>query len=67
MRRSEKEITDRPELLRIVAGAKVCRVAMSDGARPYLVPLSFALDGDDLIAGKCSPAARRTTGPGAAR
>lgn len=49
MRRNEKEITDRPELLRILAGAKVCRVAMSDGARPYLVPLSFALDGDDLI------------------
>lgn len=49
MRRKEKEITEREELRRILAGARVCRVAMCDGDRPYLVPLSFALDGDDLV------------------
>jgi nitroimidazol reductase NimA-like FMN-containing flavoprotein (pyridoxamine 5'-phosphate oxidase superfamily) len=49
MRRSEKEIADRAELQRILAAARVCRVAMCDGDRPYLVPLSFALDGDDLV------------------
>lgn len=49
MRRDEKEITDRGELRRILEAARVCRVAMVDGGRPYLVPLSFALDGDDLI------------------
>lgn len=49
MRRKEKEITDREELRRILAAARVCRLAMCDGERPYLVPLSFALDGDDLV------------------
>ena len=49
MRRREKEITDRAELLRILRDARVCRLALSDGDRPYLVPLSFALDGDDLV------------------
>ena len=49
MRRSEKEITDRRELRRVLEAARVCRLAMSDGGRPYLVPLSFALDGDDLV------------------
>ncbi len=49
MRRSEKEITDRAELRRILRDARICRLAMSDGDRPYLVPLTFALDGDDVI------------------
>jgi nitroimidazol reductase NimA-like FMN-containing flavoprotein (pyridoxamine 5'-phosphate oxidase superfamily) len=49
MRRSEKEIADRAELRRILASARVCRLAMSDGDRPYVVPLTFALDGDDLV------------------
>ncbi len=49
MRRKDKEITDRAELRQILAGARVCRLAMSDGDRPYLVPLTFALDGDDLV------------------
>jgi nitroimidazol reductase NimA-like FMN-containing flavoprotein (pyridoxamine 5'-phosphate oxidase superfamily) len=49
MRRKDREITDRAELLRILREARVCRLAMSDGDRPYLVPLSFALDGEDLV------------------
>lgn len=49
MRRADKEITDREELRRILRDARVCRLAMVDGDRPYLVPLSFALDGDDLV------------------
>lgn len=49
MRRSEKEIRDPVELRRILRDARVCRLAMSDGDRPYLVPLAFALDGDDLV------------------
>ena len=49
MRRKEKEITDPAELRRILREARVCRMAFSDGDRPYLVPLSFALDGDDLV------------------
>lgn len=49
MRRREKEITDRAELRRILGAAHLCRLAMVDGDRPYLVPLTFALDGDDLV------------------
>jgi nitroimidazol reductase NimA-like FMN-containing flavoprotein (pyridoxamine 5'-phosphate oxidase superfamily) len=49
MRRDEKEITDLAELWRVVRGARVCRLAMSDGDRPYLVPLTFAIDGEDLV------------------
>jgi nitroimidazol reductase NimA-like FMN-containing flavoprotein (pyridoxamine 5'-phosphate oxidase superfamily) len=49
MRRGEKEITDPAELRRILDDAKVCRLAMSDAGRPYVVPLTFALDGDDLV------------------
>jgi nitroimidazol reductase NimA-like FMN-containing flavoprotein (pyridoxamine 5'-phosphate oxidase superfamily) len=49
MRRTDKEIADPGELRRILEGARVCRVAMVDGGKPYLVPLSFALDGDDLV------------------
>jgi nitroimidazol reductase NimA-like FMN-containing flavoprotein (pyridoxamine 5'-phosphate oxidase superfamily) len=49
MRRREKAITDRGELRRILREARVCRVAVVDGDRPYLVPLTFALDGEDLV------------------
>jgi hypothetical protein len=49
MRRREQEITDVAELRRILRDARVCRLAMVDGDRPYLVPLTFALDGDDLV------------------
>jgi nitroimidazol reductase NimA-like FMN-containing flavoprotein (pyridoxamine 5'-phosphate oxidase superfamily) len=49
MRRKDQEITDRAELFRILGGARVCRLAMVDGDRPYLLPLTFAVDGDDLV------------------
>jgi nitroimidazol reductase NimA-like FMN-containing flavoprotein (pyridoxamine 5'-phosphate oxidase superfamily) len=49
MRRKDREITDRAELMRILADARVCRLAMSENDRPYLVPLSFALDGEDVV------------------
>lgn len=49
MRRREQEITDPAELRRVLAAARVCRLAMADDDGPYLVPLTFALDGDDLV------------------
>ncbi len=49
MRRKDKEITDEDELRRILCDARMCRLAMTDGDRPYLVPLTFALDGDDVV------------------
>ena len=48
MRRSEKEITDQNEIREIIERSQVCRVAMIDGERPYVVPLCFGLDGDSI-------------------
>lgn len=42
MRRSDKEIKD-PEILReILNQSEVCRIALCDGEKPYLVPMNFA-------------------------
>ena len=42
MRRQDLEIADRAEVETIIQEARVCRLAMCDGDRPYVVPLSFA-------------------------
>jgi uncharacterized protein len=41
MRRSEKEITDESAIEAIINASLVCRLALSDGNQPYIVPLSF--------------------------
>lgn len=41
MRRKEKEIADKSDLDAIIRKATVCRLAMSDGIQPYVVPLCF--------------------------
>jgi uncharacterized protein len=41
MRRKDKEISDRAAMEAVIAEATACRVAMVDGGRPYLVPMSF--------------------------
>ena len=41
MRRKEKEITDKAEIESIIKQSAVCRLAMSDGEGPYIVPLCF--------------------------
>ena len=41
MRRSEKEITDESAIEAIINSSIVCRLALSDGDQPYIVPLSF--------------------------
>ena len=41
MRRSEKEITDESAIEAIINASLVCRLALSDGDQPYIVPLSF--------------------------
>jgi uncharacterized protein len=45
MRKAKKEIVDREELYRILDEAKVMRLGMLDGDRPYVVPLNFAREG----------------------
>jgi len=41
MRRKEREITQRDEIDAIINGALVCRLALADEGRPYIVPLCF--------------------------
>lgn len=48
MRRQDKEITDPNELHRILDEARVVHLGMVDGGRPYVVPLNFAREGDEL-------------------
>ncbi|MBS4023742.1 MAG: pyridoxamine 5'-phosphate oxidase family protein [Dethiobacter sp.] len=48
MRRKERQITDINRLHEVINNASVCRVAMADGLRPYLLPLSFGFDGKNL-------------------
>ncbi len=44
MRRFEYEIQELPEIEEIIGLAKVCRLAMSVGDQPYLVPLCFGYE-----------------------
>ena len=48
MRRADREITDLVEIEAILHRAVVCRLAMCEGARPYIVPLCFGYDGSAL-------------------
>lgn len=41
MRRSERQVTDRVQVQAILSQCKVLRLAMIDGARPYVVPLNY--------------------------
>jgi uncharacterized protein len=48
MRRKDKEITGKKEIRSIIEKAQVCRLAMTQGAKPYLVPLCFGITGNTL-------------------
>lgn len=48
MRRQDKELHDPVVVRAILSEALCCRVAMVDGDRPYVIPVSFVLDGDGL-------------------
>ena len=41
MRRKEKEITKKEEIEKILKQSHVCRLAMVDEDKPYLVPMNF--------------------------
>ena len=49
MRRRDKEITDRREIDAIIRAAQVCRIALARGDEPYVVPVSFGYDGENLF------------------
>ena len=48
MRRKEKEITDRAVIESIVLRSSVCRLALSEDNRPYIVPLCFGYKDNTL-------------------
>lgn len=41
MRRKDKEITDPAQLEAILRDAQVCRIGLSEGGMPYIVPVCF--------------------------
>lgn len=49
MRRSEKEIKEKAEIEAIIREAVVCRLAMSEDDRPYIVPLNFGYKDNTLF------------------
>jgi uncharacterized protein len=44
MRRKEKEVKDRSEIEAIIHKSPVCRVAMCEDNKPYVVPLNFGYE-----------------------
>ena len=48
MRRKENEITDKTAMESIILGSSVCRLALSEEDRPYIVPLCFGYEDDTL-------------------
>jgi len=48
MRRKDKEIQSDSDIRAIIRDARVCRLAMSENNRPYVVPLCFGCRNDSL-------------------
>jgi nitroimidazol reductase NimA-like FMN-containing flavoprotein (pyridoxamine 5'-phosphate oxidase superfamily) len=44
MRRKDREVSSMDEIIKIIDKCKVCRIAMNDGSRPYIVPLNFGYE-----------------------
>jgi hypothetical protein len=53
MRRSDREITDRNEILGVMEKCDVCRLALNDAeyGYPYILPLNFGMkaDGEQIV------------------
>lgn len=46
MRRKDKEITDKSIIEKIINEAELCRIGLSDGNEPYIVPMNFGYKDD---------------------
>ncbi|MCL2773442.1 MAG: pyridoxamine 5'-phosphate oxidase family protein [Oscillospiraceae bacterium] len=44
MRRNEREITDKTEIIKVTDKCDVCRVALSHNNVPYIVPMNFGYE-----------------------
>jgi uncharacterized protein len=60
MRRKDREITDRAEIEAILREAQVCRIALTDGEGPYIVPMSFGYE-DGMIYLHSAPDGKKIT------
>jgi len=49
MRRTDKEITSRDELVKILNSAMVCRLAFQEDECPYIVPLNYGFSWSDEL------------------
>jgi nitroimidazol reductase NimA-like FMN-containing flavoprotein (pyridoxamine 5'-phosphate oxidase superfamily) len=49
MRRKDRELTDKADLLAILDEAGVCRIAIQTGKAPYIVPLNFGYSWEDKL------------------
>ncbi|MDX9959286.1 MAG: pyridoxamine 5'-phosphate oxidase family protein [Spirochaetia bacterium] len=49
MRRKDRELTDKSDLLAILDEADVCRLAMQTGQAPYIVTLNFGYSWEDQL------------------
>ena len=47
MRRTDREITDHAEILSIMEKCQVCRLALHNGAYPYILPVNFGMEEKD--------------------
>jgi len=48
MRKKEQEITNRSEIDGIIRESKICRLALCDGDKPYIVPVNFGYKNNSL-------------------
>ncbi|MCG8572633.1 MAG: pyridoxamine 5'-phosphate oxidase family protein [Spirochaetes bacterium] len=44
MRKKEKQMTDPAEIDAVLLNNKICRIALSDNNKPYLIPMSYGYD-----------------------
>ncbi len=49
MRRKEKETVQRSEIDKIINKSDVCRIAFTKDNLPYIIPISFGYDGNNLF------------------
>ena len=47
MRKADREIKSRDEIIEIIKRCDVCRLAFNNGEYPYIIPLNFGIEVDD--------------------
>lgn len=47
MRRSDREIQNREEMIAVMEKCDVCRIALNDDGAPYILPLNFGMETTD--------------------